>query len=143
MSEVLTNKLTGTSTAGNVTVTSEGGAATMQLQQGLAKCWINFDATSSNAIRDSLSIGSITDSGTGVFSLNLSSAMANDDYVMSGCSLYSGAGGFDDAAVISRDNTQVSSVSTTVNPFYTFRLQGNVQIRDCPETMILLHGDLA
>ena len=143
MSEIKVDTLTGKTSAGDITVTSEGGAATQSLQQGLAKCWINFDATSSNAIRDSLSIGSITDSGTGVFSLNLSSAMANDDYVMSGCSLYSGASGFDDAAVISRDNTQVGSVSTTVNPFYTFRLQGNVQIRDCPETMILLHGDLA
>jgi len=143
MSEILVNKLTGTSTAGSILVTGEGGAATMQLQQGLAKCWINFDPTDSNAIRDSLLIGSITDSGTGVFSLNLSSAMANDDYVMSGCALYSGASGFDDTAVISRDNTQVSSVSTTVNPFYTYRLSSTESIKDCKETMILLHGDLA
>ena len=41
-----------------ITVASEGGAVTTNLQQGLAKCWINFDPTSSNAIRDSLLIGS-------------------------------------------------------------------------------------
>ena len=34
MSEIIVDKLTGVGTAGDITVTSEGGAATMQLQQG-------------------------------------------------------------------------------------------------------------
>ena len=34
MSEIITNKLTGKTAAGDVTITSEGGSATMQLQQG-------------------------------------------------------------------------------------------------------------
>ena len=32
--------LRGNTAAGNITITSEGGAATMQLQQGVAKAWI-------------------------------------------------------------------------------------------------------
>ena len=39
MSTVITDNLTGKTAAGNVTITSEGGSATMQLQQGLAKAW--------------------------------------------------------------------------------------------------------
>ncbi len=31
--------LRGNTAAGNITITSEGGAATMQLQQGVAKAW--------------------------------------------------------------------------------------------------------
>jgi hypothetical protein len=37
MSTILVDNLTGKTSAGDITVTSEGGAATMQLQQGLAK----------------------------------------------------------------------------------------------------------
>ena len=37
MSEIKVDTLTGKTSAGDITVTSEGGAATMQLQQGLAK----------------------------------------------------------------------------------------------------------
>jgi hypothetical protein len=143
MSEILVNKLTGTSTAGSILVTGEGGAATMQLQQGLAKVWVNFEADSSNAIRDSFSLSSITDSGTGKFTLNLSSAMSNDDYIMTGSALTSQTSAFDDAAIISRDTTQVGIITTTANPFYTYRFETSETLYDCNETMVLLHGDLA
>ena len=42
MSEIITNKLTGKTAAGDVDITSEGGAVTMQLQQGLAKVVFSF-----------------------------------------------------------------------------------------------------
>jgi|21_taG_2_1085346.scaffolds.fasta_scaffold65371_2 hypothetical protein len=126
----------------SLTATSEGGAVTTSVQQGLAKSWVNFNA-SGVAVRDSINIASITDNGVGTFSMNMSNAMGNDDYAMSGCAFHSGAGGFNDAVVISRDTTQVGSISTTVNPFYTFRVEGTIAITDCLENMILLHGDLA
>ena len=142
MSEIKVDDLTGKTSAGDITVTSEGGAATMQLQQGLAKSWVNFNSSGA-AVRDSTNIASMTDSGVGKFSMNLSNAMSNNDYAMSGCAFHSGAAGFNDATVISRDTTQVGSVSTTVNPFFTFRVQQTVEIKDCLENMIALHGDLA
>ena len=39
MSTILVDNLTGKTSAGDITVTSEGGAATQSLQQGLAKAW--------------------------------------------------------------------------------------------------------
>ena len=139
---------TGTVTgAGEITASttapSEGGAATTNVVQGLAKSWVNFNADGTIATRDSLNIASMTDSATGVFSMNLSNAMGNDDYAMSGCAFHSSAGGFDDSVVLSRDSTQTSSVSTTVNPFYTYRLTTTQIIQDCIENMVILHGDLA
>jgi len=78
MSEIITDKLTGKTSAGDVTITSEGGSATMQLQQGLAKLWMQGqgDAT----VTDSFNQASMTDIGTGFFSSNFSNNMNNDDY---------------------------------------------------------------
>ena len=45
----------------------------------LAKVWINF-SLSSSSIRDSFNVSSITDNGTGFFTINFSNAMSNDDY---------------------------------------------------------------
>ena len=61
MSEIITNKLTGKTAAGDVDVTSEGGNVTFQLQQGLAKAWMNLNSTGTVAIRDSFNISSVTD----------------------------------------------------------------------------------
>ena len=37
------------------TVTSEGGSVTTSLQQGLAKCWSNFNGTD-DTVRDSFNV---------------------------------------------------------------------------------------
>ena len=47
------------------------------LSQFTAKAWVNFNGTSTVAIRDSHNVGSITDSGTGNYIVNLSVAVAN------------------------------------------------------------------
>ena len=42
-SELKVDKFTGVTTAGSILVTGEGNSTTTNLQQGLAKCWINFE----------------------------------------------------------------------------------------------------
>ena len=80
MSEIITDKLTGKATAGNVTITSEGGAATQSLQQGLAKAWVNFNGTGTIAARDSLNLTSLTDNGTGDYTVSYTNNMNNVNY---------------------------------------------------------------
>jgi len=77
-SKILVDELAGKTATGNITVTSEGGAATMQLQQGLAKLWMQGqgDAT----VADSFNQASMTDNGTGQFTSNFTNNMNNDDY---------------------------------------------------------------
>ena len=68
MSTILVDNLTGKTSTGDITVTSEGGAATQSLQQGLAKAWFFLQHDSAPAIgdvKDSLNFASITDEGTG------------------------------------------------------------------------------
>jgi hypothetical protein len=76
MSEILTNKLTGTSTAGSIVVTGEGNSTTTNLQQGLAKVWCKWNA--SVTVDDSFNQSSMVDVGTGdyevVFTNNFGAA---------------------------------------------------------------------
>ena len=70
--------LRGNTAAGNITITSEGGAATMQLQQGLTKAWLR--GTTSAGIGDSLNISSGTDNGTGDLSYATTNPFTSVEY---------------------------------------------------------------
>ena len=62
------------------TVPSEGGAATTNLVQGLAKAWVNFNGTGTIAIRDSLSVSGLVDNAVGSYDVNFTNNMSNGDY---------------------------------------------------------------
>ena len=69
-------------------VTSEGGAATSIIGQGLAKCWINFNGTGTIAARDSFNVTSITDDATGNYRVTIANDMASVGYSISGTSMH-------------------------------------------------------
>ena len=79
MSSILVDNLTGKTTAGNVTVTSEGGAVTMHMQQGLAKAWAHI-AAGGASLPDSFNFSSIDDDGTGQYGLNYTNSMGSALY---------------------------------------------------------------
>jgi hypothetical protein len=79
------------------TVTNpSGGQPTID---GLAKAWVNFNGTGTVAIRASLNVSSITDNGTGDYTVNFTNALADADY----------------AAVVSGSNTAQTARSGTLN----------------------------
>ena len=51
-----------------------------EIAQGRAKSWINFNASGTVAIRDSFNVSSLTDNGTGNYTVSFSTAMANTTY---------------------------------------------------------------
>ena len=94
----------GKTTAGSVTVQGEG-TATTNLQQGLAKCWVEINPTSlsgtgTTGVGDSFNLTSITDNGTGDHTVNINNDMstieystptaANSAYTSASYGLYSG-----------------------------------------------------
>ena len=107
MSEIKVDTLTGKTSAGDITVTSEGGAATMQLQQGLVKAWINFDGNSPYA-RTSFNVSSTVDNAAGNFTINWSNAFSTSEYSNAG-----GAGG--NTGSISTSATSVRGYSWTTS----------------------------
>tara|TARA_R100000654_G_scaffold14576_1_gene31424 strand:+ start:764 stop:1153 length:390 start_codon:yes stop_codon:yes gene_type:complete len=79
MSTLKTNTLTGTTSAGVINVTGEGGSTTTNLQQGLAKVWGQGEGDTVT-LTDSFNQSAFTDNGTGQFIHNFSNNMSNDDY---------------------------------------------------------------
>jgi hypothetical protein len=111
-------------------------AATMQSHNGIAKAWVNFNGTGTVSIRDSYNVSSITDNGTGLYTLNLSITMANSDYV---------AGGSAKAAYTtgasSRTLTPTSGLTTTSCQVETAR--GTTARTDSALVNVIILGELA
>jgi hypothetical protein len=61
-----------------------GVLATQNGMTGIAKAWVNFNGTGTVAIRDSFNVSSITDNGTGNYTINFTTAMPNANYAYSG-----------------------------------------------------------
>ena len=76
----LNGRIFDASTTGTLTLTGEGGAATTDVTQGLAKHWININGTGTIATRDSFNNSSITDVHTGTYQFTLQTIWRNDDY---------------------------------------------------------------
>lgn len=72
--------LRGNTSAGDITITSEGGSATMQLQQGVAKAWCHW-GQSDHVSDDTLNIASLTDVAVGRSKINYTNVMSNANYV--------------------------------------------------------------
>lgn len=130
MSEILVNKLTGTSTAGSILVTGEGNSTTTNLQQGLAKTWVNINGTGTIAARDSFNVGSLTDNGTGKYDINFTNNLGNANYCMV-------VGGFGGSGIGSNYATELnttaeSNVRSYAGGYY-----------DADPLQCTAHGDLA
>lgn len=52
--------------------------------QGSAKAWVNFNGTGTVAIRASYNVSSITDNGTGDYTVNFTNAMPDANYSVAG-----------------------------------------------------------
>jgi hypothetical protein len=59
----------------------------------MARAWVNFNGTGTVAIRASGNVSSITDNGTGDYTVNFTTAMSDANYVMTGTASYSNSSG--------------------------------------------------
>ena len=64
------------------------GGTSYSLTSGVAKAWVNFNGTGTVSIRESYNVGSITDNGTGDYTVGFSDTIANSDY----CAVGAGKG---------------------------------------------------
>lgn len=49
---------------------------------GTARAWVNFNGTGTVAIRDDYNVSSITDNGTGNYTINFTNSLSNGDYAV-------------------------------------------------------------
>lgn len=140
MSEIKVDTLTGKTSAGNITVTSEGGAATQSLQQGLAKAWVNFDGTGTVAVRDSANITSLSDNGTADYTISYASSLANDDYSISGISANMGS---TMSQIWIANSAYIASGSFRMLCLYVSNTAGGGGAADQTFVSVQIQGDLA
>ena len=123
--------ITGVTTAGSIAVTGEGNSTTTNLQQGLTKYWIKFDGDD-NGVDDSFNHTSITDNGTGDYTVAVANDFANANYSVATCAMRDGQEGgvlvFDAQAA---GTTRFRSFKESFGPF------------DRPAIYIQAVGDLA
>ena len=126
-------KLTMNST-GQTTIVGEGGTTTTSVQQGLAKAFVNHDASVS--VDDSFNILSVVDSGTGHFGVSFTANMANSHYIGSGSNLGS-------TSSFASGMTSDGASITTGRMDYQFRNFDTVNPTDQAFNRVIAHGDLA
>jgi hypothetical protein len=104
--------LTAPGTSGNV-LTSNGTAWTSGAPSGIAKAWVNFDGTGTLAIRGSFNVSSITDNGTGDYTVNFTTAMPNANYAANVTSNAVDNGGVIAIGMLQFYNSATNPMSTT------------------------------
>lgn len=68
----------------NITAAKLSGAQSGSAPIYGARAWVNFDGTGAVAIRASGNVSSITDNGTGVYTVNFTTAMPDANYCFQG-----------------------------------------------------------
>jgi len=136
MSTIKTNTLTGTTSAGVINVTGEGGSTTTNLQQGLSKAYASVNGQGTAATRGTFNMSSLTDHGTGNYTLGITNDMADTNYT----GQLSGGDHDDSADSFSRHyihTLNTGSVSALV------AATGSGSLYDPTYFGFTLHGDLA
>ena len=106
------DSITGVTTAGSISVTGEGNSTTTNLQQGLAKAWV--EGSNAAALTDSFNISGGTDNGTGDYSYAFSNNMGSASYSISVCCHSGGlAATNDDSQTTSSYKAQIFSRTST------------------------------
>ena len=133
---VATDQIRGNTSAGSTTVVGEGGSTTTNLQQGLAKAWVNHPGTATAG--DSFNITSITDNGTGDYTYTIANDFrAATVYCAAGMCRSVGSGAFLHS---SKQGDAVNKNAGTMR-IYTGNSAGTAT--DSGDVDTIFHGDLA
>ena len=142
-SELRVDNLKGSTTGGSINVLGEGTSATTNMQQGLAKSWVNLDGTATDAgtdldgVRDSFNVASVVDAATGVSTVSFSNNMSNDDFAITATNSFVGTGSF-----VCFDSTASDEIpSTSVYSLTIINRNGSSE--DEAHVFGAIHGDLA
>ena len=117
-------------------IAPSAGGTYRNAPRGIAAAWVNFNGTSTVAIRDSENVASLTDAATGVYRVNLLSSMSDANYC------YVTSAGFN-----SESSNEVTSTMSNVVAMSSslFGVRVDISALDTDVTLITasVHGDLA
>ena len=116
------------------TLSNKAGTASVPsdtIVSGTAKAWVNFNGTGTVAIRRAFNVSSITDNGTGDYTLNFTTAMPDANYVMAGAAEAANGSGSQlntvgTLRVSSGTSYSTGSIRVITNEGATLRVDSNV-----------------
>jgi len=111
-------------------IKAAGTAVFVDGEVRLVRAWVSFNGTGTVAIRDSYNVSSVTDTGTGNFTLNFSSAMTDTNY----CAV-----GMSDANNGENITVQDSILTTTTLGIVTIASNGTV-VADSTMNNVVIFG---
>lgn len=117
-------------TAGNITAAKvkNGGVTTNAL------AWVNFNGTGTVAIRSSYNVSSITDNGTGDYTINFTTALSDANYSFS-CNAWGYSANPPDSG------TPITTSSIRVITYYVSGLTGQRTSWDAQYVSVVIHGN--
>ena len=118
---------------------------------GSAKAWANMNGLGTVAIRDSVNVSSITDNGTGDYTVNYANSMSNTNHSFSFNAVSAGysdrSGGFIGTKVTTLGNSNPKSFYSTSSHTISYTYASNATASGSPSDVdvVCLHvfGDLA
>jgi hypothetical protein len=105
------------------TIQNSGGTGSPAIS-GLAAAWVNFNGTGTVAIRASSNVSSITDNGTGDYTVNFTTAMTDANY----CPFYQLSSDTSPSARTSGTIVTQSTAAFRFNVGYQNLASGGVQV---------------
>ena len=138
MSTLRTNALEGVDAKNSITIVAgAGNVTTTNVQEGLCKAWCSLDGTTTDAsFKQTFNMGTVTDNGTGNFTVNYTNPMSNLTYSAQVTAGHAVGVTGDVVATFNSD----SSIATTSCKFTAHSGGTN---RDVPFNFCNIHGDLA
>jgi hypothetical protein len=136
-----TDGATALTTAKVTTLADSAGANTStpaEIASGRAKAWVNFDGTGTVAIRASYNVSSITDNGTGDYTVNFTTALADANYGVATYAAFSN-NSVATANVRGIGNCIKSAGSIRVQVIYYAALDGGATKQDEVEVNVSIH----
>ena len=129
--------------AGAITISTlnndTGVLATQNGMNGIAKAWVNFDGTNTVTIRSSFNVSSITDNGTGDYTVNFTNALPNTNYAITGFSRRDNdVGGVFSVISAIQTNTKTTT-ACRIGSF--FQLSGSTSPFDSPEVDVIIFSN--
>jgi hypothetical protein len=130
-----TGTIATTQTAGNnTTAVATTAFVTAAIPTNNVKAWVNFNGTGTVAIRGSMNVSSITDNGTGDYTVNMTNALADINYtaVASG-SLDGGSAAWTIGFAFTMSTSPFVQAPTTTTARFTFSSTTNSANRLDPQ----------
>lgn len=125
---------------GTIQNTSGGSSSTPeQIEQGRIKAWVQFQGSGTVAIRDDFNVSSITDHGTGDYTITYSTAFSNINYCLvgNGTEDEDQSGGDRGQMCLSCTRTPHATGSSRVHTF----VSNNANLFDCGRIEVMVTGD--